>query len=104
MEPSKKGELGHCTIYADPGIPLEANAIERIYILLSEVEARRLDVATGDRVEVKRNDCSIYARVEIENTLMPEAHALFLSFDQAMEEKIANFLNASITDIGLPTL
>ena len=102
MEPSKKGELGACTIYADRRTPLEANVIERVYILLSEADARRLDVATGDRVEVKRNGCSIFVRVEIETTLMPEAHAWFFSFNQVMEERIADFLNAPLTDIGLP--
>ena len=98
MGPVEKGELGHCTIYADQGIPLETYVIESIYVLLSEADAQRLDVATGDRVEVKRNGSSICARVEIETDLTGEALPLFFTFDQAAEEKIAHFLICSGTD------
>ena len=98
MRQERQSKSGHYDIRADQGIPLETYGIERIYILLSEADARRLDVATGDRVKIMRNGGSIHARVEIETDLTGEALPLFFTFDQAAEEKIAHFLICSGTD------
>lgn len=98
MRQERKSKAGHYDIRSDQAIPVETYGVERIYILLSEADVRRLDVALGDRVEIKREGHSIHARVEIETDLMGEARALFFSFDQAAEEKIAHFLISSVTD------
>lgn len=60
--------------------------------MLSAKDALRLNVETGDMVEITRVDCSIYARVEVEAARNGEAFPLILSFDTATEKKIELFL------------